>query len=69
MKFKQLAAECVDIDVLNGFVVSKETVMLRRGRVKQKYFGLIKWADKGWITVPPWKILKADVSSFQNLSR
>lgn len=63
MKFKQLAAECVDIDVLNGFVVSKETVMLRRGRVKQKYFGLIKWADKGWIAVPPWKILKADFSS------
>ena len=30
MKFKQLAAECVDIDVLNGFVVSKETVILCR---------------------------------------
>ena len=35
---------------VNGFLVSKETVVLRRwDRWKQK-FGLIKRVDKGWIT-------------------
>ena len=34
----------------NEFLVSKETVVLRRwGRSKQK-FGFIKRVDKGWIT-------------------
>ena len=35
---------------VNGFLVSKETVVLRRwGRSKQK-FGFIKRVDKCWIT-------------------
>ena len=38
------------VNCLFGFLVSKETVVLRRwGRSKQK-FGFIKWVDKGWIT-------------------
>ena len=36
--------------IINEFIVSKETVVLRRwGRSKQK-FGFIKRVDKGWIT-------------------
>ena len=37
-------------NIANGFLVSKETVVLRRWeRSKQKY-GFIKRVDKGWIT-------------------
>ena len=41
------------------FLVSRETVVLRGGRVKQK-FGFIKRVDKGWISTV--KIWKGDVS-------
>ena len=38
------------LDFVHGFLVSKETVVLRQwGRSKQK-FGFIKRVDKCWIT-------------------
>ena len=32
------------------FLVSKETVVLRRWERSKQKFGFIKWVDKGWIT-------------------
>ena len=53
----------VDLSDVHGFLVSNETVVLRRwGRSKQK-FGSIKRVDKGWITTVK------DLESFLNLSR
>ena len=34
----------------NGFLVSKETVVLRRWERSKRKFGFIKRVDKGWIT-------------------
>jgi len=33
-----------------GFLVSKETVVLRRWEREKQKFGFIKRVDKGWIT-------------------
>ena len=49
------------IYILTGFLVSKETVLLRRWRVKRK-FGFMKQVDKGWITT------KKDLESWRFVS-
>ena len=36
--------------VVNEFLVSKETVVLRRWQRSKQKFGFIKRVDKGWIT-------------------
>ena len=38
------------VQYINGFLVSKETVVLRRWGRSQQKFGFIKRVDKGWIT-------------------
>ena len=48
---------------LNEFLVSKETVVLRRWERSKQKFGFIKRVDKGWITTVK------DLESFLNLSR
>ena len=36
--------------IVNEFLVSKETVVLRRWERSKQKFGFIKRVDKGWIT-------------------
>ena len=40
----------VELLKINKFLVSKETVVLRRWERSKQKFGFIKWVDKGEIT-------------------
>ena len=41
----------IETQLINdGFLVSKETVVLRRWERSKQKFGFIKRVDKGWIT-------------------
>ena len=53
---KNMVSSCTDGSLsfksvmLSEFLVSKETVVLRRWERSKQKFGFIKWVDKGWIT-------------------
>ena len=45
-----IAQTLVRLTIVSGFLVSKETVVLRRWEWSKQKFGFIKRVDKGWIT-------------------
>ena len=46
----QFNLNCTTLIFVDEFLVSKETVVLRRWERSKQKFGFIKRVDKGWIT-------------------